>query len=310
MFHKSEVPFFVLNRYARTLDVPIEIDPENLAENLQVLAIKHFQKYSFHSLYFNLKDKHSLEIKSMPLILEKNALIHQLIEDCGGSCYHHNAVFQAILEKNGIESWFVACLVHNPMKPEETFEAATHIAIVFKHQDILYLFDPGWDGTSFSMYPLPSVAGATIRHNSYQVRKMESDAEFPFVFEEIKPNGTVVPRYDFNSRPTRLEEYSDAVRYLNSQDYAFHTLFLFTQLTDKQQVVRLINRRLIIQNLAGDERYNEDLPDDVSPMQKITELFGLQEGLIASVTVEDFKNPELGQLICQTAIPTLTAEIV
>ena len=309
MFHKPEVPFFVLNRYARTLVVPIEIDPDNLAENLRVLAINHFQKYSFHTLYFNLKDKHSSETQSMPLVLEENALIHQLTVDCGGSCYHHNAVFQAILGKNGIESWFVACLVHNPMKPEETFELATHIAIVFKYKDVSYLFDPGWDGTSFSIYPLPSTAGTAIRHNSYQVRKIESEAEFPFVFEEIKPNGAVIPRYGFNSRPTRLEDYSAAVRYLNSQHYAFHTLFLFTQLTADQQVVRLINRRLIIQNIVGVERHNEELPDDVSPLQKITELLRLQVGLMASVSVEDVKNPELGQLICQASIPSLSAEI-
>lgn len=218
-------------------------------------------------------------------------------------------MFQAILEKNSIESWFVACLVHNPMKPEETFESATHIAIVLKYQDVSYLFDPGWDGTSFSIYPLPSTAGTAIRHNSYQVRMMESDANFPFVFEEVKPNGSIIPRYDFNIQPTRLEDYNGAVQYLNSQDYAFHTLFLFTQLTTDQQVVRLINRRLIIQNVAGNEQYNEELPHDVSPMQKITELLGLQEGLMASVGIEDFKNPKLGQLICQTSIPALTASI-
>ncbi len=84
---------------------------------------------------------------------------------------------------------------------------------------------------------------------------------------------------------------------------------IFTQLTTDQQVVRLINRRLIIQNVAGNEQYNEELPHDVSPMQKITELLGLQEGLMASVGIADFKNPKLGQLICQTSIPALTASI-
>jgi arylamine N-acetyltransferase len=310
MFHKLETPFFVLNRYVSSLDASIEIDPARLAENLQNLAIKHFQKYPFHSLYFNLKDQRSLETKSIPLVLERNALIHQLIEDCGGSCYHHNAVFQAILEKSGIESWFVACLVHNPMKPEETFESATHIAIIFRYQGTLYLFDPGWDGTSFSMYPLPSSVGTAIRHDSYQVRMIEGEAEFPFVFAEVKPDGAVIPRYDFNIRATRLEDYSDAVQYLNSQQYAFHTLFLFSQITADQKIIRLINRRLIIQNLSGDERFNEELSDDVSPLQKITELLGEAEtGLMASLQVEDFKNPQLGQLICQSLTTSLKAVI-
>jgi len=100
------------------------------------------------------------------------------------------------------------------------------------------------------------------------------------------------------------------VQYLNSQHYAFHTLFLFSQITAEQKIVRLINRRLIIQHLSGDERSNEELSDEVSPIQKIVELLGSGAGLMASLSVEDFKNPQLGQLICQAPIPSLQASIL
>lgn len=104
--------------------------------------------------------------------MNKNALVHQLIEDGGGSCYQHNAVFRIVLEANGIESWFISCLVHNPMQPEETFKMATHVAIIFNYKNNCWLFDPGWNGTSFSIYPLPLISGDVVTINNHQVRKI------------------------------------------------------------------------------------------------------------------------------------------
>lgn len=303
MFQKYEPPFFILKRYAQSLNIQIEMDSENLAENLQALAIKHFQKYAFHSLYFNLKDKKSSENQDIPILMNKNALIHQLMEDRGGSCYHHNTVFQMILEANGIESWFISCLVHNPMKPEETFKMATHAAIVFNYKESSWLFDPGWNGTSFSIYPLPSISGAVSKNNSHQVRKTDNP-DFPFTFEEIR-HDSIVPRYAFSSRQTELEDFSEAIRYLNSRDYAFHTLFIFTRINAEQQIVRFINRLLIIQNLNGEMLFNETLTEESSIIQKLTELFGAQDGLMETIGTTDFKNPDLGNLVCHTPVSTL-----
>ena len=51
---KDESSFFVMNRYTQSLDMSIEMDEDNIAESLQTMAIKHFQKYAFHSLYCDL----------------------------------------------------------------------------------------------------------------------------------------------------------------------------------------------------------------------------------------------------------------
>ena len=305
MFKKIELPFFVLKRYSQSLEMPIEMDSENIAANLRMLAIKHFQKYAFHSLYFNLKDQKSSENQDMPIELTREALVNQLIENRGGSCYHHNAAFQIILEANGIKSWFVSGLVHNPMQPEETFKMATHIAIVFNYKEASYLFDPGWNGTTFSIYPLPSISGAMMRTENHQVRKTDNP-DFPFTFEEIRPNGSIVPRFNFCSKETRLENFRDAITYLNSEDYPFHTLFLFTRITSDEKIILFVNRRLIVKKINGDELHNEELSEETSIIQKLTALFGALDGFMEMINASDFKNPDLGHLICQTARSTLT----
>ncbi len=293
MYAKTEAPFFLLTRYRQALGIPFQFTEDDISENLRRIAIKHFQTYPFHSLYFNLKDA------DMPL--DRNALIHQMMLDEGGSCYHHNATFQAILEANNIPCHLVECLVRNPRNPEETFALPTHIAIVFQHNDVSYLFDPGWDGSSFSIYPLPSTTGEIIQHSNFQVRRTDSP-DFPFTFEEIKPDGTVTPRYDFNNRPTQLENHEGAIHYLNSEDYAFHTLFLFTRINQDQQAMRFVNRRLTMQTLNGVVIQDGPLPEDTSPLQQLTKQL---EGL----TPSDFKNPALGDLVCQSPVSSLTREL-
>ncbi len=305
MFGSFESSNFVLARYRRALGMRCELDPEQLANNLQAIAVKHFQTYSFHSLYFNLHDKTSEPTCDMPLVLNRNALIHQLMDHGGGSCFHHNAVFQAILDANHIENWLVSCLVHDPLHPENTFDFATHIAIVFKHQGVCYLFDPGWDGTSFSIFPVPQGDNPPCTHQQHQVRRT-NHAEFPLTFEEMKPDGHCVPRYDFGLSPTAIEDYQDAIDYLNSPRYAFHTLFLFTQIDEQRNIIRFVNRRLIIQTLQGEVLHNDELPEEESVLQKITEHLGPQTGMLASLHTEDFKNPSLGVRVCESAASTLT----
>ena len=304
MFKKCEKPFFILQRYCQSLDIQVEIDTENLAESLRILAIKHFQKYAFHSLHFSLKNNTNSDSQDMPLSLDRNALVKQLLKDGSGSCYHHNAAFQMILEANDIKSWFTSCLVHNPMQPEETFKMATHVAIVFNYQGSSWLFDPGWNGIIFSIYPLPSNSGDVVTVNNHQVRKTDNP-DFPFVFEDIRQKGTIVPRYDFSSKQMSLINFADAIAYLNSKDYAFHTLFIFSRITAEQQIIRFVNRRLIIENMNGEEIHNDVISEDSSITQKLTELFGTQVGLMDMISADDFKNPALGNLVCQTTVSTL-----
>lgn len=290
----------VLNRYRQTLSISsLQLTKDNLAETLRSMAIRHFQKYPMHTVYFN--------VEGIPINLNRDALIHQLIQNESGSCYHHNAVFQAILEENKISSWFVACLVHNPVHPEETFRIPTHVAIVFEHEGMQYLFDPGWDGTVFSIYPLPSTSGEILRHLNHQVRKTDHP-EFPFTFEVIHPDGTITPKYDFNSVPTPLLEFSDALNLLSSSDYAFYTLFFFSQINAAEQIIRVVNRRLSIENLNGEVIYSEDLAEDVSPLQKLAELLGPHVGLMEMLSDSDFKNPALGRLVCHAPAETHTIE--
>ena len=302
MFKQSESkpPFFVLQRYKDSLGITTHLSHDNIAECLREIAVKHFQTYAFHSLYFNLTGPDT----SIPL--NKNALINQLVETQGGSCFHHNAVFQAILENNGIASSFAACLVHNPMQPKRTFELATHITIIFNHQNTLYLFDPGWDGSSFSIYELPADIDSTTKQGNYQVRKT-NNAHLPYTFEEIKADGSIAPRYDFSTKPTELKDFQDAITYLNSETYAFHTLFLFTRINSNQQIIRFVNHHVSIQNTHGETLNNYELNQDFPPLQHIRELFGSQEGLMQNLSVDDFKNPELGKLICPAPFLTLSS---
>jgi arylamine N-acetyltransferase len=299
MFNESSTPL-VLRRYYQSINTSIKINADDdIASLLHEAAVRHFQQYPFHSLYFNLRNKDHLTGEDIPVPLHRNALIQQLLVNKGGSCYHHNALFQAILEDNGIDSWFVSCLVHDPMSPDKTFDLATHIAIVFKHNDKLYLFDPGWDGSSLSVYPLPEPTDPVARDNQHQIR-YTGHPDYPFSFEEIKPAGAVT-RYDFNLNRTNLADYERAIHYLNAKTYAFNTLFLFTKISENQEVIRLINRRLIIQSISGVERHNAELIENVSLLDTLTELLGPQEGLTKDLAMDDFKNPELGRLICQAA---------
>jgi len=214
-------------------------------------------------------------------------------------------VFQAILADNGIDSRFISCLVHDPMSPGKAFDLATHIAIIFDYKGQSYLFDPGWDGTSLSIYPLPEEANPVVGHGKHQIRRT-NNPDYPFSFEEIKTDGTAVVRYDFNSTATNLADYEHAINYLNSETYAFYTLFLFTQINPDNQLIRLVNRRLIIQTIAGEELHNTELSEDVSLIERVTELLGSKEGLMIHLNVDDFKNPDLGRLICQsTAAPNI-----
>lgn len=290
---------FVLTRYYQSTIMPIKFSSDDdIAKVLHDAAVQHFKQYSFHSLYFNLRDR------KVPL--HREALIQQLLEDKGGSCYHHNAVFQAILVDNGIDSRFISCLVHDPMNPGKAFDIATHIAIVFDYKGQSFLFDPGWDGTSLSIYPLPEEANPVSRHGKHQIRRTDNP-DYPFSFEELKADGTAVVRYDFNSTPTNLADYEPALNYLNSKTYAFYTLFLFTQINSDNHMIRLINRRLIIQKIAGDELHNAELPADVSAIEQLTKLLGSQEGLMAHLHVDDFKNPDLGSLVCQSTVTSIIA---
>lgn len=298
MFFKeaTRLPNIYFARYVRNIDVSLRLDPSCLAQSLSDIAIKHFQKYAFHSLCFNLNKE--------PIELEKSALINQLIDEQGGSCFHHNVFFQAILENSGIESWFVRCLVRDPAHPEVSFQTATHIAIIFKHQENLYLFDPGWDGSSFATYPLPTSSETPTSDHGFQVRKKEASESMPFVFEEIKPDSSVVPRYDFDVLPSSLADFQDAIVLLNANTYAFHHLFLYTQITKDNEIVRFINRTVIKQKLTGDERHTEVLEDTTSPIQTINELFDIESKIITSLNANHFKNPELGEFICNPISPS------
>ncbi len=293
--HYREKNYLVLQRYARGLSTDIHLNAdESIAAQLQRMAIEHFKRFSFSSLYFNVcQNKDPLQNK--PLLLNRNALIHELITNQDGSCYHHNALFQAILEFNNIDSWFVSCRVHDPMNPEKIFDMDTHIAIVFKVDNQLYLFDPGWDGTSLSVYPIPKTMNTVIQDGHYQIKYTEHP-DYPFSLEEIKTQG-IVTRFDFNTKKAPLEQFEHAIDYLNSKDYAFDTLFLFTKIDDEARMIRLVNRRLMIQRISGEMLHNEQLPDDISIADQLRALFGPQEGL-TNLCVDDFKNPTLGALFC------------
>ena len=298
MFQEKNTTPFVLMRYYQSTKMSDRINAgDDIATILHDSAVQHFQQYPFHSLYFNLRNKEDPTKQDMIVPLNRNALIQQLLENKGGSCYHHNAVFQAILDDNGIDNWFISCLVHDPMTPEKTFDLATHIAIIFNYNDKLYLFDPGWDGTTLSVYPLPQGANQVAKHNKHQIRHT-GNPDYPFSFEEIKSDGAVV-RYDFNSTPTNLADYERAITYLNSKTYAFNTLFLFTGINIDNDMIRFINRRLIIQTISGEEKHNAEIPKNISVIDKLNELLGYQEGLMANLNVDDFKNPDLGSVVCK-----------
>lgn len=288
---------FVLRRYYSSIEFETcEISSDtDIAQMLYKIAVKHFQKYSFHTLYFNLRDKRESINQNLLIPLNRNALIHQLLVDGGGSCYHHNAVFQAILEDHGINSWFISCLVYDSLNPQNTFDIATHLAILFNYNDKLYLFDPGWNGATFSIYPLPMEPGEVVIHGKYLVEKNNNE-EYPFSFAEIK-NGKPVVRYDFNCTAKKLEDCRKAINYLNSEHYAFYTLFLFAKMTPLYHIF-FINRRLVIQTHSGEEKFNAKVPENVSILEQITQLLGSQTGLMANLDAFCFKNEDLGNLIC------------
>ncbi len=91
------------------------------------------------------------------------------------------------------------------------------------------------------------------------------------------------------------------------QTYAFHTLFLFTRINSNQQIIRFVNHHVSIQNTHGETLNNYELNQDFPLLQHIRELFGSQEGLMQNLSVDDFKNPELGKLICPAPSLTLSS---
>lgn len=283
---------FVLRRYFQKINQTVHIEPQdNIALILEEVVKAHFSVFPFHTLHFNLKGSDG----NIFINLNRNALIQQLLTDGGGSCFHHNAVFQAILEANQIPCHFIACLVHNPANPETTFDIPTHIALIFSHNDTQYLFDPGWNGTIPHIYPLPETEGAVHQVGKFQVRHT-SNTQYPYSFEEIKPDGSTVVRYDFNQSESALKDFRPAIEYLNSETYAFHTLFLFT-LNINGKTLSCINRHMTLENEEKTEIV--ELDEGQSVFEKILEFRGYSLiGFMETLEPNQFKNPVLGQSIC------------
>ncbi len=291
---------WVLKRYYQAVGGPPSTTTEvDLLSVLQAAAVQHFRHFSFSSLDFNLRDR------SLPL--DRNQLIHQLLGNKTGSCFHHNAVFHAVLENLGLHPDFIACLVHDPMQPGKRFELASHVALVFEYAGQPYLFDPGWDATSLSVLQLPTAEQPLARQGTYQVRYTGA-TDYAFAFEKIKADGTSIVRYEFNRTPTCLADYAPAVEYLNSERYAFRTLFLFTQIKD-EELISFVNRYFIRQTISGEAIEHTLLPESVSVQAKLLEWLGSAEGLFANLTVSDFKNDALGNAICEDVALTMFSKV-
>ena len=282
--------------YQHVAEVTFDADAP-LSELLQEVGIRHFKKYSFSSLDFNLKNR------TIPLHSER--LIHQLIENKTGCCLHHNAVFQAILLQKGIKSWLVECIVHDALHPGTRFAMPTHVAIMFDYNDQRYLFDPGWDGTLYSIYSLPETSQGVVKRGQNQIRHT-GQADYPFAFELIKSDDSASVRYEFNVRAANLDCFHAALEYLNSEAYAFHTLFLFTRVSGDNRLVSLINRDLVIKDPQSVELLRERLPDDVSVITTLEEHFGNIHVALPGFVMQDFKNPAL----IDTLHPVAASELI
>ena len=259
-----------------------------LSESLHQVAIRHFKKYSFSSLDFNLKNR------TIPLNNER--LIHQLIQNKTGCCLHHNAVFQAILAQKGITSWLVECIVHDAINPGTRFAMPTHVALMFDYNDQRYLFDPGWDGTLYSLFPIPTESQRIVRVNENQIR-YTGEVDYPYAFESIKWDESTSVRYEFNAKDAKLENFHEALDYLNSETYAFHTLFLFTRMRQDNLLVSLINRDLVIRDSQGVEILREKLLNDVSIITVLEEHFGDIRSALPGFDIENFKNADLSNTL-------------
>eukprot|EP01036_Dinobryon_divergens_P023901 gene23901-32297_t len=281
------------------MEAPTLIVEDSISSDLNAAAVKHFRKFSFSSLDFNLRCSTSidLQIQNRPFHLEQNSLIQELLENKTGSCFHHNALFLAILESSGIQSWMVSCIVRDPLNPERRFDLPSHVAIIFNHGGNEYLFDPGWDGTSLYVHQIPIFPNTLSRLGQYQIRYTH-DRDYAYAFEKIREeeNSTVI-RYEFNLTPSNLSYHKESVEYLNSKHYAFHSLFLYTRIKD-DTIFSFVNRRLISRTIDGEEIESTALPTNISVTDKLLEIFGTCEGLIAGLSASMFKNIELGRMIC------------
>ena len=289
-----------LNRYYEFMEAsPLIIEDNNISYVLHAAAVYHFRKFSFSSLNFNLRCSTSNEsqIHSRPFHLAQDTLIQELLDNRTGSCFHHNSLFLTMLQAVGIQSWIVSCIVHDPLNPEMRFEMPSHVAIIFYHFGNEYLFDPGWDGTTLSVYQIPTALNTTSRLGQYQIRYTYG-RDYEYAFEKIREgDNTTIIRYEFNLTPSQLTSHEESVVYLNSKRYAFHSLFLYTHIKDNT-IFSFVNRRLNSRTIDGEEIENTALPSNISVTDKISEIFGPSEGLIAGLVASMFKNIELGRMIC------------
>lgn len=274
------------------------VDDCDICSVLPAAAVNHYRKFSFSSLYFNLRCSTStgVQIQNRPFHLAQHTLIEELLNNRTGSCFHHNVLFLAILESAGIQCWIVSCIVRDPLNPERRFDLPSHVAIIFKHCGHEYLFDPGWDGTSLSVYQVPTTQNTLSRLGQYQIRRTYG-RDYAYAFEKIGENESTVIRYEFNLIPSILSSHEESIAYLNSERYAFHTLFLYTRIKDNT-IFSFVNRRLISRTIDGEEIDNTVLPSNISLTDKLIEIFGPFEGLMVGLRSNMFKNIDMGRMIC------------
>lgn len=289
----------ILTRYYKFMEDSSLIIENDISSVLNAAAVNHFRKFSFSSLEFNLRCSNSSteQVQNRPFHLEQYTLIQELLDNRTGSCFHHNALFLAILESLGIQSWMVSCIVRDPLNPERRFELPSHVAIIFNHSGNEYLFDPGWDGTTLSVHQIPTAPNTLSRFGQYQIRYSHG-CDYSYAFEKIREedNSSVI-RYEFNLAPSKLSSHEESIAYLNSSRYAFHTLFLYSRIKDGT-IFSFVNRRLASRSIDGKEVENTELPSHISVTDKLLEIFGPCEGLIAGINASMFKNIELGRMIC------------
>ena len=125
----------------------------------------------------------------------------------------------------------------------------------------------------------------------YQIQKLSANN---YALLEHR-NNKIIIKYEFNTKPVTINSFKSAIKIGNGFNHPFYTMFLYSKLTDKNEISMIINRRLIRSTRNGNiiEKINFDNPAS----QILNQYFLIPKQFLKKLEYSKFRNPEIGSIL-------------
>ncbi|WP_257349021.1 arylamine N-acetyltransferase family protein [Pseudalkalibacillus decolorationis] len=178
----------------------------------------------------------SMIAKKTSGITKENLMKKLLVNNEGGLCYELNPILYFFLVDNGFDASLVRGEVYDNEMNKWPNLGETHVAILLRHEEEIYLVDTGFGG-NLPLRPVP-VSGEpiTTRNGEFRVKKMETNYGDYILEMKLKHKHTEWKiGYAFDSRRPVLDvsEFNEIQTILiEKEESPFNKNPLITQLTN------------------------------------------------------------------------------